>query len=68
MQKLMKSYSIFYVHHWMNNNIISWWGIVTFYIDTKNINLGLSRIHLVCVDMIEIANSILIIETYFYMI
>ena len=31
----------------------------------QNINLGLSAIHLVGVDMIEIANSILIIETYF---
>ena len=29
---------------------------------------GLFAIHLVGVDMIEIANSILIIETYFYMI
>ena len=33
--------------------------------DTKITNLGLSTIHLVGVDMIEIANSILIIETYF---
>ena len=31
----------------------------------KNANLGLSIIHLVGVDMIEIADSILIIETYF---
>ena len=34
----------------------------------KNTNLGLSTIHLVGVDMIKIANSTLIIETYFYMI
>ena len=34
----------------------------------KNYQLGLSTIHLVGVDMIEIVNSILIIETYFYMI
>ena len=34
---------------------------------SKNTNLG-STIHLVAVDMIEITNSILIIETYFYMI
>ena len=31
----------------------------------KNTNLGLSTIHLVGVDMIEIVNSILTIETYF---
>ena len=37
-------------------------------IETKNTNLGLSTIHLVGEDMIQIANSILIIETYFYMI
>ena len=30
----------------------------------KNNNLGSSAIHLVGVDMIEIVNSILIIETY----
>ena len=40
----------------------------TFYLDAKNTNLGLSTIHLVGVDMIEIANLILIIEKYFYMI
>ena len=34
----------------------------------KNTNLGSSTIYLAGVDMIEIANSILIIETYFYMI
>ena len=39
-----------------------------FYLDTKNTNLGLSAIHLVDVDMIQMANSTLIIETYFYMI
>ena len=43
-------------------------GIETFYLYTKNINLGLSTIHLVGVDTIEIATSILIIETYYYMI
>ena len=31
----------------------------------KNTDLGLSTIHLVGVDMIEIANSILIIERFF---
>ena len=40
----------------------------TLYLDTKNTNLGLSVIHLVGVDMIEISNSILIIKTYFYII
>ena len=49
-------------------NTISGWGLETFYLDTKNSNLGLSAIHLVGRDMIEITNSILIIETYFYMI
>ena len=49
-------------------NTINGRGIETFYLDTKNTNLGLSSIHLVGVDMIEIADSILIIETYFYMI
>ena len=34
----------------------------------KNTNVGLSTINFVGVDMIEIANSLLIIETYFYMI
>ena len=42
--------------------------IETFYLNTKNTNLGLSAIHLVGVDRIEIANSTLIVETYFYMI
>ena len=37
------------------------------YLDTKNTNLGLSAIHLFGVDMIVIANSILNMETYFYM-
>ena len=49
-------------------NTVSGWGIETFYLERKNTNLRLSTIHLVDVDMIEIANSILIIETYFYMI
>ena len=49
-------------------NTISGWGTETFYLDTKNIYLGLSTIHLVGVDITEIANSILIIEKYFYMI
>ena len=49
-------------------NAISGWGIETFYLVTRNTNLGLSAIHLVGVDMIEIANSILIKETYFYTI
>ena len=45
-----------------------YWNIIS-YIGTQNANLGLSTIiHLVGVDMIEIANSILIIETNFYMI
>ena len=48
-------------------NAISGWGIETFYLVTKNTNLG-SSIHLLGVDFIEIENSILIIETYFYMI
>ena len=39
----------------------------TFYLDPQNTILGLSTIHLAGVDMIEIANSILIIETYFSM-
>ena len=43
-------------------------GIETFYIITKNTNLGSSTIYLVVVDMIEIANLKLIIKTYFYMI
>ena len=34
----------------------------------KKYQFGLSTIHLVGVDMIEIADSILIIETHFYMI
>ena len=34
----------------------------------KNTNLGLSTIHLVGAGMIEIGNSILIIETYLCMI
>ena len=34
----------------------------------KNSNLGSSTIYFVYEDTIEIANSILIIETYFYMI
>ena len=38
----------------------------TFYLVTKNTNLGSSTIYLVGVDTIEIPNSILIIETYFY--
>ena len=49
-------------------NKISGWGIETFNLDTQNNNLGLSAIHLVGVDMIEITNSILIMETYIYMI
>ena len=49
-------------------NAISEWGIETFYLATKNTNLGSSTIHLVGVNIIEVANSILIIETYFYMI
>ena len=72
----MRAYSIFYVHHkekWFLTeriilckiNTISRWGIKTFYLDTKNTNFGLSTIHLVGVDMIEIANSILIIENIF---
>ena len=36
-----------------------------FYLVTKYKNLGSSAIHLVGVDMIEIANSIFIIITYF---
>ena len=40
-------------------------GIETFYLDTKNTNLEWSTIHLVGVDLTEIANSILIIEKYF---
>ena len=40
----------------------------TFYLDTKKNNLGLSTIHLVGVDMIEISDSILIIEKYFHII
>ena len=59
MQKLMKAYSIFYVHHYSKKlfltdriisckiNTISGWGTETFYIDTKNTNLGLSTINLV---------------------
>ena len=49
-------------------NEISGWVIQTFYLVTKNTNLGAPTIHLVGVDMIEIANSILIIEMYFYII
>ena len=45
---------------------ISGCGIETFYLVSKNINLESSTIRLVGVDMIENANSILIIETYFY--
>ena len=45
----------------------------TFYLDTKNTNLGLSRIQLIGVDKIETILLIgilliLIIEMYFYMI
>ena len=39
-------------------NTISGCGIETFYLDTKNTNLGLSTIHLVGVNMIEIAKKI----------
>ena len=42
-------------------NAISEWGIETFYLVTKNANCGSSSIHLLCVDMIEIANSILLL-------
>ena len=35
-------------------NAISGWCIETFYLDTKNTNLGLSTIYLVGVDRIEI--------------
>ena len=45
---------------------MSGWGIETFYPVTKNTNLESSTIHLIGVDMIEIENSILIIEKYFY--
>ena len=37
-------------------NKISGWGIETFYLATKNTNFGLSTIHLVGVDMVEIAD------------
>ena len=47
---------------------ISGWGIETFYLVRKNTNLESSTIHLVGVDTIEIVNSILIIEKYFYVI
>ena len=40
----------------------------TFYLVSKNANLGSFKNHLVGGDMIEIANLILIIETYFYII
>ena len=43
-------------------------GIGTFYLHTKNTNFWLSTIQLAGVDMIEIADSLLIIQTYFYMI
>ena len=36
---------------------MSGWGIETFQQDTKNTNLGWSTIHLVGVDMIEIAQN-----------
>ena len=49
-------------------NAIIGWGIETFYLITKNANLGSSTINLLGLDMIEIANSLLIIETHFYMI
>ena len=51
----------------MQTKYNKWMAIETFYLDTKNTNLRLSTIHLVA-DIIEIANSILIIETYFYVI
>ena len=41
-------------------NTVSGWGVEAFYLDTKNTNLGLSTIHLVGADMIEIENLILI--------
>ena len=37
-------------------NAISGWVIETVYLVIKNTNLGSSTIHLVCEDMIEIAN------------
>ena len=46
-------------------NAISGGGIKTFYQVRKYTNLELYKTHLVGVDMIAIANSILIIETYF---
>ena len=47
---------------------ISGWGIETFYLIKNNSNLGSFTIYLFSVDMIEIANSKLIMKTYFYMI
>ena len=61
------------VSDWENNNCIckinaiSGWAIETFYLVTQK-KLGSSAVHLVGVDMIDIANSISIIETYFNMI
>ena len=52
----------------MQNNYNKWMSYINIYLDRKNKNLGLSTIHLVGVDMIEIAVSILIIETYFHII
>ena len=54
----------------MQNICYKWmmWCIETFYIITKNANLGSSTIYLLSVDMIENANSKLITKTHFYMI
>ena len=43
-------------------------GIETFYLIKNNSNLGSSTIYLFGVEMIDIANSKLILKKYFYMI
>ena len=81
MQKLMKAYSIFYIlcsslvklvseweNNFMQNKYNKWMMYRNIIPRHKNTNLGLSTINLVGADMIEIVNSILIIETYLCMI